>query len=150
MYMYPCTEEEVAEIIAGLENGKASDIPIQLLKIHCLVLLDHLYRFFDYFLTHGIFPNILKKGLISPAHKKGDSRYLDNYRPVSILPLFGKILEKLIYSRLYSFFSSSGTIYESQFGFRKHHSTSHAVNFSVNHILNQIEQKSMSLEFSLT
>ena len=141
MYMYPCTMTEVGEVIAALENGKASDIPILLLKKCSLVLLEHLYRFLDYFLTHGIFPGILKKGLISPAYKKGDSRYLDNYRPVSILPLFGKILEKLIYSRLYSFFSSSGTIYENQFGFRKHHSTSHAVNFSVNHILNEIEQK---------
>ena len=103
MYMYPCTITEVGEVIARLENGKASDIPISILKKSSSVLLDHLYRFFDYFLTHGIFPNVLKKGLISPAYKKGDSRYLDNYRPVSILPLFGKILEKLIYSRLYSF-----------------------------------------------
>ena len=139
--MYPCTATEVAEVIAALENGKASDIPVSLLKKSSHVLLDHLHRFFDYFLTHGIFPSILKKGVISPVYKKGDPRYMDNYRPVSILPLLSKILEKLIYSRLYSFFLSSGTIYENQFGFRKHHSTSHAVNYSVNHILNQIEQK---------
>ena len=150
MYMYPCTRKEVGDVIAALENGKASDIPISILKKSSSVLLDHLYRFFDYFLTHGIFPNVLKKGLISPAFKKGDSRYLDNYRPVSILPLFGKILEKLIYSRLYSFFLSNGTIYENQFGFRKYHSTSHAVNFSVNHILTEIEQKIVLLEYSLT
>ena len=141
MYIYPCTENEVAEVIAGLQTGKASDIPIQLVKLCSLFLLDHLYKFCDYFLTNGIFPNILKKALISPIHKKGDCRYLDNYRPVSTLPLFGKILEKLIYSRLYNYFLSNGTIYENQFGFRKHHSTSHAINFSVNYILNEIEKR---------
>ena len=38
----------------------------------------------------GIFPDVLKRGLISPISKKGDSRYLDNYRPVSTLPIFSK------------------------------------------------------------
>ena len=103
MYMQSCTIEEVAEVVAGLENNKASDIPIPLLKKCSLVIIYHLYRFFDFFLTQGIFPDILKKGSISPIYKKGDCRYLDNYRPVSILPLFGKILEKLIYSCLYQF-----------------------------------------------
>ena len=103
MYMQSCTIEEVAEVVAGLENNKASDIPIPLLKKCSLVIIYHLYRFFDFFLTQGIFPDILKKGSISPIYKKGDSRYLDNYQPVSTLPLFGKILEKLMYTRLYSF-----------------------------------------------
>ena len=49
MYMYPCTATEVAEVIAALENGKASDIPVSLLKKSSHVLLDHLHRFFDYF-----------------------------------------------------------------------------------------------------
>ena len=66
---------------------------------------------------------------------------LDNYRPVSTLPLFGKILEKLIYNRLYSFFTAKNTIYENQYGFRKNHSTSHAVDLSVKQIIDQIEKK---------
>ena len=78
---------------------------------------------------------------MTPIFKKGDSRYLDNYRPVSTLPLFGKILEKLIYNRLYSFFTAKNTIYENQYGFRKKHLTSHAVNLSVKQIIDQIEKK---------
>ena len=55
---------------------------------------------------------------------------------------FGKILEKLIYNRLHSFFSANNTIiYENQYGFRKNHSTSHAVNLSVKQIIDQIENK---------
>ena len=103
--------------------------------------MEPLFKFFNYFLSNGIFPNILKKGSVTPVFKKGDTRYLDNYRPVSTLPLFGKILEKLIYNRLYSFFQAKNTIYENQYGFRKNHSTSHAVNFSVKQILDQIENK---------
>ena len=78
---------------------------------------------------------------MTPIFKKGDSRYLDNYIPVSTLPLFGKILEKLIYNRLYSFFTVKNTIYENQYGFRKNHSTSHAVNLYVKQIIDQIEIK---------
>ena len=104
IFLNPCSETEVAEIIMCLENGKASDIPILLLKKCYSILLEPLCCFYNHFLTHGIFPDILKKGSITPIYKKGDSRYFDNYRPVSTLPLLGKILEKIIYSRLYIFF----------------------------------------------
>ncbi len=66
---------------------------------------------------------------------------MENYRPVSTLPIFGKIFEKLIYCRLYSFLTSQNVLYDKQFGFRKQHSTSHAVNYSVNSILNSIQKR---------
>ena len=109
--MYPCSQDEVSDIIRGLENGKASDIPISLIKKCSTTLLEPLNRFFNYFLTYGIFPRILKKWSVTPVFKKGDKRYLDNYRPVSILPVLGKILEKIIYNRLYSFLSANNVIY---------------------------------------
>ena len=61
IFMYSCTKVEIAEIIKGLENGKASDIPISLIKKCSLTLLELLYRFIEYFLNNGIFPNILKQ-----------------------------------------------------------------------------------------
>ena len=51
----------------------------------------------------AIFPNMLKVAQVTPIYKKGDSQLLENYRPVSMLPIFGKLFEKIIYSRLYSF-----------------------------------------------
>ena len=66
--------------------------------------------------------------------KKEDEQLFENYRPISTLPIFGKIFEKLIYERLYNYFVSKGILYDRQFGFRKSHSTSHALNFSVDHI----------------
>ena len=65
---------------------------------------------------------------------------LENYRPVSTLPIFGKIFEKIIYSRLYNYFVSKGILHDRQFGFRKQHSTSHALNYSIDKIKQSIEK----------
>ena len=75
---------------------------------------------------------------------------LDNYRPISIIPLFGKNLEKIIYRRLYSFCLAYDVIYDKQFGFREHHSTGHAINYSKNKITwREIQKKKcgVDLEF---
>ena len=89
----------------------------------------------------GIFPDILKTGLVSPIYKKGDPQLLDNYRPISTLPIFSKIFEKLIYTRIYDFLVAKNVLYEKQFGFRRNHSTSHAINYSIKYIADKIEQK---------
>ena len=141
MFLNSCTEYEISEIIKDLENGKASDIPIIVIKKCSTLITKHTCGFINNFMECGTFPEILKKGCITPIFKKGDSRFLDNYRPVSTLPIFGKIYEKLIFKRLHSFLSANNIIYENQFGFRKNHSTSHAVNFSVNKILGELENK---------
>ena len=60
-------------------------------------------------------------------YKKGDPQLLDNYRPISTLPIFSKIFEKLIYTRIYDFLVAKNVLYEKQFGFRRNHSTSHAI-----------------------
>ena len=92
-------------------------------------------------MDEGYFPKVLKIGKITPIYKKDNPQELGNYRPVSVLPIFGKIFEKVIYSRLYSFMTSMNVIYDNQFGFRKNHSTSHAINYSIDKILKEIEKK---------
>ena len=77
---------------------------------------------------------MLKIGKITPIYKKGNKEYLENNRPISTLPIFGKIFEKIIYKRLYNFFTSQNILSEQQFGFRKGHSTSHALNYSIDKI----------------
>ena len=63
------------------------------------------------------------------------------HRPVSTLPIFGKIFEKVIYTRIYDFALSQGIIDKNQFGFRKSHSSSHAVNYSVKIIEESLRNK---------
>ena len=101
----------------------------------------HLANFMNAFMESGTFPGILKVAKVTPIFKKGDPQLFDNYRPISILPIFGKIFEKLVYSRLYDFFVSQNVIYDKQFGFRKNHSTAHAVNYSINNIIKNLEKK---------
>ena len=141
IFLSPCTKEEIERLVSEFENDKASDISVIVLKKCAAVVSGHLSNFFNTFMELGIFPKILKEGKITPIFKKGDPQLFDNYRPISMLPIFGKLFEKLIYSRLYSFFLSKNIIYDKQFGFRKNHSTSHAVNYSVNKILDEIEKK---------
>ena len=98
-----------------------------------------LEKCYNYNLKTGKFPDELKIGKITPIYKKGDCEKLENYRPVSTLPIFSKIFEKIIFSRLYNWFISKGILNENQFGFRKAHSTSHALNFSIDEIKKSLQ-----------
>ena len=62
---------------------------------------------FEESLKKGIFPDIWKKGNIIPAHKKEDKTLINNYRPISLLPIFGKIFEGVIYNSLFNYFLSN-------------------------------------------
>ncbi len=141
IYLSDCFHGEVLDVITELQNGKASDIPIHVIKKSAHVISPYLVKLYNQCMQGGTFPDELKTGRISPIYKKDNEELLENYRPVSTLPIFGKILEKLIYSRLYSFLIAKGIMYENQFGFRKGHSTSHALNYSVNHIESQMKIK---------
>ena len=141
IYLKECDYHEIIEIISELKNGKTSDIPIHVVKRSSAVIAPYLLQNFNQCLQEGNFPCELKTRRISPIYKKEDEQLIENYRPVSTLPVFGKILEKIIYSRLYSFLISKGIVNENQFGFRKGHSTSNALNYSVKHIESLRAQK---------
>ena len=141
IFLAPCDNEEIEKIIKSFQNDKASDISILILKKCAPSVSKHLAGFINRCMESGTFPNFLKIGKITPVFKKGDSQIFDNYRPISILPIFGKIFEKILYSRLYSFFVSQSVIYDKQFGFRSNHSTAHAINYSINKILKNMEEK---------
>ena len=69
-------------------------------------------------MNSGIFPNTCKKSNIVPVHKKGDKQIVDNYGPVSLLPIFGKILERLIFNSTFEFLLENNLLNVSQSGFR--------------------------------
>ena len=141
IFLRDCDSDEVLELIQGLENGKASDISIKLIKRSGQVISPILSKYFNSLMHQGIFPDVMKVEKITPIFKKGCEENLENYRPVSTLPLFGKLFEKIIYSRLYSFLTAKGILNQNQFGFRKVHSTSHALNFSISEINKSLSNK---------
>ena len=67
---------------------------------------------------HGLFPQCLKIAKIAPFFKNGDCSEPTNYRPISLLPAIGKLFEKLLYKRIYTFLSKNNTFSKTQFGFR--------------------------------
>ena len=121
-------------IIKEFKNDKSSDIPIVVIK-HCSPIISPtLCSLFSRYMESGEFPQILKVGRISPIYKKDAKDNIKNYRPIYTLPIFEKIFEKILYSRYYDCVTSKNIISETQFGFRKLHSTSHAIHHSVNSI----------------
>ena len=80
--------------------------------------------------AQGIFPEALKLAIVKPLFKKGDQEEIGNYRPVSMLSVFSKILETLMYNRLLAFLNRSAFFHDFQHGFVKNKSTTTAlVNF---------------------
>ena len=78
-------------------------------------------------LNTGIFPDRLKVAKVTPIFKKGEKSSISNYRPISVLPCFSKILERIMYNRLYDYFTANSILFNKQFGFRAGHSTEHVV-----------------------
>ena len=76
----------------------------------------------------GYFPDSLKIAKVIPIYKKGIKDNIENYRPISILPILSKILEKLIKTRISSFIENNNIINNRQFGFRNNMSAIDAVN----------------------
>ena len=78
-------------------------------------------------IINGVVPNELKVAKVVPIYKSGDRRLINNYRPVSVLPCFSKILEKLMYNRISNFIHKHNLLTEYQFGFRQKRSTNQAL-----------------------
>ena len=125
-----CTDIEIIEIIRNLQNSKATgpnSIPTNLLKIASPIIVPILTSLINKSLNQGVFPSILKFADVCPIFKKNDPEKCENYRPISLLSNLGKIFEKVMYSRVSDFLENCNILYERQFGFRKGHSTNHAL-----------------------
>ena len=134
IFLEKTTPSEIIFIIKEFKNDKSSDISIILIKLCSPIISPVLCSIFNKCMESGEFPLILKVGRISPIYKKDAKNNIKNYRPISTLPVFEKIFEKILYSRIYDYVTSKNIISETQFGFRKLHSTSHAIHHSVNSI----------------
>ena len=126
IYLYDTYDLEIVDIIKDFEIGKASDIPTILIKKSAKLISPLLAKLYNNCTDAGIFPQIFKTGKITKIFKKGNKELLENYRPVSVLPIFGKIFEKILYDRLYNFFTKENVLSINQYGFRKIHSTVHS------------------------
>ena len=100
-------------------------------------------------LCTGIFPSSLKIAKISPIFKKGDPHLTDNYRPISLLPIISKIFEKVVFLQLYDYLIKYNLLYDSQYGFRKFHSTEFAALEFTDKIIYNLDQGKIPLAIYL-
>ena len=103
-------------------------------------ILEPLKHVLNLSVSKGIFPKELKIAKVIPLHKGNETNIVNNYRPISLLPLFSKIYEKIMYTRLISFLETYKLLYELQFGFRKDHSTCSALMILIDKITSELEK----------
>jgi hypothetical protein len=120
MFVAPVTETEVEQIIKGLKNNSSSgfdEIPTSLVKQCLCHFIKPLVHIYNVSFQTGIFPDMMKKTKIKPQFKKGDRQDIRNFRPISILSVFSKPLEKLMHSRLLLFLKRQNILTCEQHGF---------------------------------
>ena len=84
-------------------------------------------RIFGDSIKLGVFLEKLELAKVTPIFELEKNEHLTNYRPISVLPCFSKILERIMYNRLYEYLTKNNLLYDNQFGFRKGRSTEHAL-----------------------
>ena len=136
------SEQEILDIITALPNkgtGPAS-IPLRLLKIAADLIVVPLCRIVNASFSSGIFPDALKTQKVIPLHKGGSTEEVNNFRPISLLSIFDKIIEKIMHKRLYGFLEEHKILFEKQFGFKRKSSTAHSLMEITEQIKNTIDQ----------
>lgn len=138
------TPDEVVKTAVQLSNSKAMDCywlsnniikkTIHLISMPLAFVLNTCFQL-------GYFPEPLKLSKVVPIFKKGDKSLPQNYRPVSIVPIFSKLFESIIYNQLREYFERNNFISDSQFGFRKGMSTVTAVQQIVGNSIEAFENK---------
>ena len=142
MYVFEPDMSEITKLVEGLKNKTSSGydgVSNVLFKAIYDSIKAPLYHIYRESLITGQFPNAFKKAIIKPLYKKGTKMEINNYRPISLLPVISKILEQLMYKRVVSFIDSCKLFYEGQYGFRKNRSTIDALTDVLISILNGLE-----------
>ena len=93
-------------------------IPVRMIKICDEALVKPLSLTYKNCIETGVFPYIWKKSNIIPVYKRGDEQIINNYRPISLLPICGKIFEKILFNSIYKFLEENNLLCEHQSGFR--------------------------------
>ena len=123
-------ELEVYKAVKSINTSKSSgldNISSMVIKLAFESLIPEVTYMYNLSLEKACFPDNWKKALVVPIPKQGNLTKVQNYRPISLLPLPGKVLEKLVHSQLSEHLETDSLLSDNQFGFRKSRSTVHAI-----------------------
>ena len=140
----PVTGTEIIETVQQLQPKKTLDmtgISTWLLQKIVTAISVPLTHIFQGSLASGLVPNQLKIAKVIPVFKSGQKESMDNYRPISLLSCFSKVIEKIVCNRLTLFLDSNNLITNAQYGFRKNHSTLHPLVHFANFVSSALDKK---------
>lgn len=143
LFLYPTDPSEIAKVVASFKNDSAPGpdaISARLIKNTLNSLITPLNYIFNMSLESGNFPEIWKVASVSPIHKNGPKDFPDNYRPIALLSIISKVLEKLVNNRLVTFLEKNKLISERQFGFRRGRSTEDAATLLANLVSSHVDK----------
>ena len=130
MFLEPVEESQILEIINKFKPKMSSghdEIPTKIMKQSIQSIFQPITYIINKSLETGIVPNKLKIAKVIPIFKSSKKDELKNYRPVSLLPAFSKVFEKIIFNKIMAFIESRDILYKHQYGFRSKHATIHPI-----------------------
>ena len=146
---FTCDFETLFFIYFVLSEKTSSDLPVKLIKLAAMPISNNLSQILNQSFSNGIYPELLKIALVVPIHK-GDSKMLvNNYRPISLLPLFSKLFEKLVQKRLLNYFLKHDLLFKHQFGFMAGRTTEMAILDLYMKIIDSIDNGEVALTIFL-
>ena len=142
------TFEEFEKAFKSVKHNKAAghdDIDSNvIIKVYDEISYP-LFMIFHCSFNKGIFPEQLNVAKVSPIFKVGSIEEIGNYRPISVLPLFSKVLERIMYNRASQYFKENDMFFPKQFGFQVNNSTHHAILNLTDDILTSFEKGQFTL-----
>ena len=136
---------EIGKITKSLKSKNTSgydEISMRILKLSAPYIVSPLTYICNSILNMGMFPDRLKYAIIKPIPKKrGDDQTISNFRPISLLTSFSKVIEKLMYNSLIDHITSYSVLANEQYGFRTGYSTQHAAFLLIDNILTAMNSK---------
>ena len=133
------TQLDVVRIISTLDATKASgpdQLPTSIIKSLAAEITPALTTLFNDMLQHGSLPSQFRMAHVTPVHKKGNPTLPENYRPISLLPVLSKVLERLVFDQLTQYIDRNPeqeVLPAEQFAYRRGHSTEDALSVAVDH-----------------
>ena len=146
MFLNETNPDEIMKLVALLKTSPScgnDDISATVVKSIITEIADPLCFIINLSFASGRFPDLLKIAKIVPIHKSEDKLQVTNYRPISILPFFSKIFERLMYNRLLKYLTQKSILVQNQYGFREKHSTYMALLNLVDDISDQLDKKKL-------
>ena len=142
------TFEEFEKAFKSVKHNKAAghdDIDSNvIIKVYDEISYP-LFMIFHSSFNEGIFPEQLNVAKVFPIFKVSNVEEIRNYRPVSVLPIFSKVLEIIMYNRTYQYFKENDMFFPKQFGFQVNNSTHHAILNLTDDILTSFEKGQFTL-----